>query len=170
MSYGLAQDLLLLWSRHHNERRLDMSTKKALALTGLLLILGAGLALAQEQKQVQVAEKSRNKAQAKFQDLTRNRIRFQDQNGDGINDFQRDHDNDGIPNCQDPDWTPPQDGTGYQNRNGQGGSQAEVGSQRAFRGGQAWSKSSFRRVQKGSGGGVCDGTGPKGTSQRKGRS
>ena len=31
------------------------------------------------------------------------------------NDYQwlRDDDGDGIPNCQDPDYAPPQDGTGY---------------------------------------------------------
>jgi hypothetical protein len=99
-----------------------MSTKKALALTGLLLILGAGLALAQEQKQAAVTERAKNRVQVNWQDRTQNRMRFQDQNGDGINDFRRDYDNDGIPNCQDPDWTRPEDGNGYQNRNGQGGS------------------------------------------------
>jgi hypothetical protein len=67
-----------------------MSQKKALALTGLLLILGAGLASAQEQKQADVTTKARNKAQAAFQDRSQNRMRFQDQNGDGINDFGRD--------------------------------------------------------------------------------
>jgi len=147
-----------------------MSTKKALALTGLLLILGAGLALAQEQKQAAVAEKAKNKVQIQLQDRTRNRMRFQDQNGDGINDFQRDHDSDGIPNCQDPDWIQPEDGTGYKNRFGQGGSQSHSGNHMGFSGGHAWSKSSFRGVQKGLGGGLCDGTGPKGMSRRKGRS
>ena len=41
------------------------------------------------------------------------RLRFVDENGDGINDLFRDHDGDGIPNCQDPDWAPPKDGSGY---------------------------------------------------------
>lgn len=43
---------------------------------------------------------------------------FVDEDGDGINDLARDADNDGIPNCMDPDWVRPQDGTGYQNRHG----------------------------------------------------
>ncbi len=43
---------------------------------------------------------------------------FVDEDGDGINDLARDADNDGIPNCTDPDWTRPQDGTGYMNRFG----------------------------------------------------
>ena len=150
-----------------------MSRKKTLALAGLLLVMGAGLGLAQEQKQTQTAEKTRNEARAMFQDRSQNRMRFQDQNGDGINDVQRDHDNDGIPNCQDPDWTPPEDGTGYKNRfgqGGQGGSQAQIGARKSFHAGRTWTNSSFRNGQRGAGGGVCDGTGPKGKGQRKGRS
>ena len=46
------------------------------------------------------------------------RFGFIDENGDGINDLARDADNDGIPNCMDPDWTAPKDGTGYQNKYG----------------------------------------------------
>ncbi len=30
-----------------------------------------------------------------------------------------DDDGDGIPNCFDPDWYPPEDGSGYKNQNGQ---------------------------------------------------
>jgi hypothetical protein len=151
-------------------RRLDMSTKNALALTGLLLMLGAGSGLAQEQKQAQVTDRVRNKAPIKFQDRSQNRMRFEDQNGDGINDIGRDHDSDGIPNCQDPDWTRPKDGTGYQNRNGQGGSQARLGEPKSFRAGRTWSNMSFRNGQKGLSRGVCEGTGPQGKGPRRGRS
>lgn len=146
-----------------------MIMKKALALTGLLLILGAGLASAQEQKQAQVADKAQNKVQSRFQARDQYRQQFRDQNGDGINDFQRDHDNDGVPNCQDPDWTRPEDGTGYKNRHGQSGSQSRFGNRNGFHGGLDWSNSSFRNGQKGLGGGVCDGTDPKGKGQRRGR-
>ena len=146
-----------------------MSMKKALALTGLLLILGAGLTLAQEQKQAKVAERAKNEVQTKLQDRTQNRMRFQDQNGDGINDLQRDHDNDGIPNCQDPDWTPPQNGTGYKNRFGQGGSHSQFENRNAFRGGGNWPNASFRHGYKGLGGGMCSGTGPKGNRTRRGK-
>ncbi len=34
----------------------------------------------------------------------------------------RDADGDGIPNCLDDDWAPPQDGTGYQDKHGFGSS------------------------------------------------
>lgn len=43
---------------------------------------------------------------------------FIDEDGDGINDLARDADHDGIPNCVDPDWVRPLDGTGYMHRNG----------------------------------------------------
>lgn len=42
---------------------------------------------------------------------------FIDENGDGINDNYRDHDGDGIPNYQDPDWQKPQDGNKNRNVN-----------------------------------------------------
>lgn len=43
---------------------------------------------------------------------------FVDENGDGINDLAPDHDGDGVPNGQDPDWVKnKRDGTGYQHGN-----------------------------------------------------
>ena len=123
-----------------------MSTKKRFWV-GSILILGLGLfisdAFGQTGKQNQVR--------------TRERVRtmFVDENGDGINDMLRDHDNDGIPNCQDPDWTRPQDGSGYKNRFGNGG-------------GHGMNNAAFRGSQGQFGSGVCDGTGPKGKAHRKG--
>ena len=51
---------------------------------------------------------------------------FVDEDGDGIcdncpgicNPDAPDDDGDGIPNCQDDDYTPPQDGSGDQHRGG----------------------------------------------------
>jgi hypothetical protein len=143
-----------------------VSTKKTLALAGMLMILGAGLVMAQEQTQAAEA----NKVQVKIATQTRVRTMFMDQNGDGINDFQRDHDNDGIPNCQDPDWTRPEDGTGYKNQFAKKGPESQFGNRKGSSGSQSWSNSSFRNVQNGLGGGVCDGTGPKGQASRKGKS
>ena len=45
---------------------------------------------------------------------------YYDHNGDGFNDNAPDHDGDGIPNGQDPDWEAPKDGTGYQHKNQKG--------------------------------------------------
>jgi hypothetical protein len=149
-----------------------MSTKKALALAGWFLVLGSGLVMAQEKNQDGAANMVQNKVrvQTKAQPQVQERARFRDQNADGINDFQRDHDNDGIPNCQDPDWKQPGDGTGYKSRFAQNGSPSQTTNRKGFQGGQDWSNSSFRSGLKGLGAGICDGSGPKGSGQRRGRS
>lgn len=68
--------------------------------------------------------------------------------------LSRDADGDGIPNGQDPDWVKPADGTGAK-------AQHKIG-----KGGFRTGATAAGRV---AGAGVCDGTGPKGTAQRKGR-
>jgi hypothetical protein len=167
-----------------NERRLKMSTKKIIALTGAILVLAAGLALAQEKKgdeankvqvknQAQTQSANQLQTQAQARARTRVRTQFIDQNGDGINDLYRDADNDGIPNCQDPDWTRPLDGTGYKGGKGTGQANAAIqaGNGKGFLGNQGFFNQSFRNAQPGSG--ICcpgcDGTGPKGKINRKGR-
>jgi len=159
-----------------------MSTKRMIALTGAFLVLAAGLALAQEKK-AEEANKSQVKTQAQTQvsnqekvqtrAKTRVRTQFIDQNGDGINDLYRDHDNDGVPNCQDPDWTRPQDGTGYKGGKGTGQANAmiQAGNRKGFLGNPGFSNQSFRNAQPGTGTCCpgCDGTGPKGKIVRKGR-
>jgi hypothetical protein len=148
-----------------------MSTKKVLALAGWFLVLGSGLVMAQEKNQDGAANMVQNnvRVQTQAQPRVQERARFMDQNGDGINDFQRDHDNDGIPNCQDPDWTSPEDGTGNKNRFAQNGPQNQTANREGFQGRQGWSNPSFRNGLKGLGTGICDGTGPKGSGQRRGR-
>lgn len=140
-----------------------MSTKHIAALAGILLILGASFSLAQDQNRT--GEK--NRVLAKSQARQQVRTMFMDQNGDGINDRMRDHDNDGIPNGRDPDWNRPEDGTGNKNRNGQQGSESRFGNRKSFQGGGSQSNASFRNGMSGFGGGVCDGTGPKGKANRK---
>ena len=148
-----------------------MSTKKALVIVGSVLVLGAGCVMAQEKTDEGAANKVQNRVrvQTKAQPQVQTRARFMDQNGDGINDFQRDHDGDGLPNCQDPDWTRPGDGTGNKNRVAQNGPQNQGASRKGFQGGQDLSNASFRKGFGGQGGGVCDGSGPKGNGQRRGR-
>ena len=75
---------------------------------------------------------------------------------DGSGDvlLERDHDGDGILNCNDEDWTPPEDGSGY-------GAAGEKGQSLGQGDGEY-----------GSGDGICDGTGPQGNGgqgQGKGR-
>lgn len=161
-----------------------MSSKKMIALAGALLVLAAGLALAQENKadkanQVQVRTRiqtpSGNQAQTQAQARAGARMRtpFVDQNGDGINDFYRDYDNDGVPNCQDPDWARPQDGTGFRGGQGAGRANAGIGAgnRRGFSGNPGFSHRSFRNgpCAIGISRPVCDGTRPKGRIARPGR-
>ena len=99
-----------------------------------------------------VAQTAGNLLQTQTQTRARVRAQFVDQNGDGINDCLRDHDNDGVPNRQDPDWTRPQDGTGMKNQFGR-------------KSGESWGRGSFTGAKGPFGTGVCDGTGPKGMAK-----
>jgi hypothetical protein len=160
--------------------------RKIMAIFGVALLLGVGLGLAQEtekaqtrsenQKQVQTRNEDAQGTQVRMETRVRNRIRFMDEDGDGVNDLARDHDGDGIPNGQDPDWIAPKDGTGYkdpaQTKAKKG--QAETGAQSRLASKAGWSKDSFRSGKSGMSGigagtGVCDGTGPAGKATRKGR-
>ena len=130
---------------------------------GSLMILGAGLIFAAENPQTQ------NTVQQRVATRFQSRIQFVDENGDGICDLARDHDNDGLPNCQDPNWRKPQDGTGYKNMRGNNFSSNQFGSRKGYQGGNSWNNQSFRQNQAGFGSGVCDSTGPKGKGTRGGR-
>ena len=83
---------------------------------------------------------------------------FVDEDGDGINDRMQDADGDGIPNCQDPDWVKPEDGSGN-----------KFGKMNGKRHGQIRPLGEGLRGAgsgQGTGTGECDGTGPKGMSNR----
>ncbi|HNS05616.1 MAG TPA: hypothetical protein PKH53_06400, partial [Candidatus Saccharicenans sp.] len=115
-------------------------------------------------------ERNATQVRTKEQSRPGNRVKtgpyFVDENGDGINDFYRDHDNDGIPNCQDPDWTAPEDGTGYQG-SPQGNQGKMLANKNATRNMTA-SRNSFR-TQTSLTNQLCDGTGPKGKTSRQGK-
>lgn len=146
-----------------------MSMKKVFTVAGSLLILGAGVIFAADQNQVRDRNEVSNDVQSQARKRVQNRLMFVDENGDGICDGFKDHDNDGIPNGQDPDWSKSQDGKGNQNRNGKNNSGNQFGNQNGNRGGNSWNNQSFRQNQTGLGGGVCDNTGPKGNSRRNGK-
>ncbi len=97
---------------------------------------------------------------------------FVDLNGDGFNDNAPDHDGDGIPNGQDPDYIKNAgDGEGYQNgklgeNKGQGMAQnKEMTKSKKFTRLQASTGNMFQKRlgslggMKGNGAGVCDGSG-----------
>jgi hypothetical protein len=133
----------------------------SLALAGILI---AALGLADE------AEKTSVQAQAISQKELVQRFGFIDEDGDGINDLARDSDNDGIPNCLDPDWVSPEAGLGYKNKHGyrrqltkpqnQGGA-----SNFLYQYNYLWN----HNWGGGSGTGVCNNTGPKGRRGRSGK-
>jgi hypothetical protein len=97
------------------------------------------------------------------------RFGFIDEDGDGINDLARDADNDGIPNCMDPDWTRPEDGTGYKNQYGYKHHLAANGQNS---GGANNFNHSYNYLWNnnyggGNGTGVCDNTGSHGNQGHK---
>jgi hypothetical protein len=163
--------------------------RKLTALAVGFLLVGFVFATAQEKTQeksqanAQVktqleakGEAQQNKVQTKSELRHRNRVSFIDENGDGINDLAKDADGDGIPNGQDPDWTKPEDGTGYkeQNRVGQPAAEEMTQGQRSGKVVKSsFGKGSFRQgtmaAGRTTGTGACDGTGPKGTAKKKGR-
>jgi len=97
---------------------------------------------------------------------------FVDLNGDGINDYALDSDGDGIPNCQDPDYVRPLDGSGQKFMNGKSakfshggyGPGGGMGNQ-----GIGPKDGTGYGPGSGTGTGICDGTGPKGKMLRAGR-
>lgn len=163
--------------------------KKMLALMVGFLVLGFAFAAAQDttkeqskaQEQVKAQLKAKgevqqNKVQTKSEFRHRVNRQFIDENGDGINDLAKDADGDGIPNGQDPDWVKPEDGTGYKEQNRVGrpdGTEMTQGQKSGKITKSNFGKGSFRTgtmaAGRATGTGVCDGTGPKGSAQRKGR-
>jgi hypothetical protein len=142
-----------------------MNIKKTLALVGSMMILGFGPVLADESPQKTTRNTFKNRVKLDFQKGPF----FIDEDGDGICDFARDHDNDGIPNRLDSDWDRPQDGSGFKSRNGNNSSN-QSGNKNGFRGENAWKNQSLRQNRRNFGSGICDGTGPKGQSSGKGNS
>ncbi len=107
--------------------------KKMFTIMVGILMVGMLFAAAQDQTATKAQEKAQiktglkakgetqqNKVQAKPEFQHRNRVAFIDENGDGINDRAKDHDGDGVPNGQDPDWAKPGDGTGDKAQNKKG--------------------------------------------------
>lgn len=145
-----------------------MSMRKVLTVFGLVIFLGSGFLAAAGQNQAQGKNQALSKAQIKTMPRMQNRLMFMDENGDGICDSFRDHDNDGIPNGQDPDWMKPKDGTGNQSRFNKNDSSGQNGVKNGFRSANKWSKQAFRRNKGGNGSGVCSLTGSKGNARKGG--
>ncbi|MDZ7289692.1 MAG: hypothetical protein ONB44_10915 [candidate division KSB1 bacterium] len=87
-----------------------------------------------------------------------------------------DDDGDGIPNCDDPDYVKPKDGTGRQFGKTNGGAKFGNGKRGGYGPGDGTGNQGIGPRDgsgygpgNGTGTGVCDGTGPKGKVERRGR-
>ena len=130
-----------------------MKMKKLFSVIGFFLILGGGLGLMAGQQNTN-------------QKPAMSKVFFIDQDGDGICDLAYDHDNDGIPNSQDPDFQRPQDGSGQMKRNAQG---LSFGFHQGGKGGQGMNKNSFRNGAGRFQNGMCSGSGLQGQGNRHGK-
>jgi hypothetical protein len=148
-----------------------MKMKRIFAILGSLIILGVGLGVANQQNpareknQVQEKNEIRNGPKGGEQTALQNRLMFRDENGDGICDSYRDHDNDGIPNGQDPDWSRAKDGKGNQGRFGNKNS----GNKNGIRNGQGGSNKQAFRQSRGNAGMGQSGKGNAKGNSGKGR-
>ena len=152
-----------------------MNMKKYFAVLGSLLIFGAGFGAAfqqnppHEKNKVQEKNKVRNGVTGKDKAPLQNRLMFRDENGDGICDSYRDHDNDGIPNGQDPDWSKAKDGKDNPNRSGNRNSGNKNGVRNGQGGSDKWSSQTFRQSRLKGGKGLCVKNGTRGNSKNGGR-
>ena len=151
-----------------------MNMKKTFAILGSLLILGAGVGAAaqqntsQEKNQRQGRSKVRNGTQGEAKTPLQHRFTFRDENGDGICDSFRDHDSDGIPNGQDPDWSKAENGKGQKSQFGN----KNFGNKHGFQNGQGgnnWRNQSFRQSRTGGGLGECGKDGSRGNMRKGGK-
>ena len=152
-----------------------MSMKRTFAILGSLLILGAGDVIAaqqnpaQKKNQAQERNKAGNTLKGETKSPLQNRLMFRDENGDGICDSSRDHENDGVPNGQDPDWSRGKDGKGNQSRFGNNNLNSKYGIRNGQGGGNNWSNQSFRQSRSGGSKGVCGRAGSQGHLRKGGK-
>jgi hypothetical protein len=152
-----------------------MSVKRIFSIFGFLLIFGVGFGItfqqnpAQEKNQSQEKYRVRNGVKNEERTPLQNRLMFRDENGDGICDSFKDHDNDGIPNGQDPDWPRAKDGKGNQSRYGDKNSDKKHGFKNGQSGRNKWSSRTFRQNRAGAARNVCGRSGLQGNSKKSGR-
>lgn len=152
-----------------------MSMKSTFAILGSLLILGTGVGLAaqqntaQEKNQGQERNKIRNGVQGETKAPPQNRLMFRDENGDGICDSFSDHDKDGIPNGQDPDWARGKVGKGMRGRLENNNSGSMHGIRSGKGGSNTWSNRAFRQTRTGGGKSICGKAGSRGNSRKGGK-
>jgi len=138
-----------------------------------------------QKEQVRLQDKNQNQGTAQNQEQNKviHGAHFVDKNGDGVDDNAPDHDNDGIPNGQDPDYQGAGKGKKQQtfvDNDGDGIADNARGQMKGKAKGQAGygpgdgTGNKGVRPQDGTGygrgaqSGNCDGNGPRGNSKRGG--
>jgi hypothetical protein len=141
-----------------------MNKKKLAAWMGSLLILGLGLSFSAENPQ----KVTRNSFQNTVKSEVKKGPLFVDENGDGICDLARDGNKNGTPNPQKPDWSEQKENKSYQHKNENNGSSDQHQRRFSHREENTWNRQTPRQNRENFGNNVCDGTGPKGGTSRKG--
>ncbi len=134
-------------------------------LFGLVIVAAAYLMYAgtENKTKVQQTTQQRVRVLSQTQATFGNGYGFIDEDGDGINDYARDDDGDGIPNGLDPDYVKPMDGTGRKLAYGRNGERGHRGAGS----GLCTDCGEFNHNYGGNNGtGVCDGNGPHGNAGR----
>ncbi len=130
-----------------------------LLLFGFALVLISYFVYAGTKNTVKIATQQQTRVLA--QNRISNTFGFIDEDGDGINDYARDDDGDGIPNGLDPDYVKPMDGTGRKLAYGKNGERGHRGARSGLR----TDCNEFNHNWGGNNGtGVCDGKGPHGNT------
>jgi hypothetical protein len=141
-----------------------MNKKKWMVWMGSFLILGLGLAFSADSPQKAARNSFQNTVKSGF----KNGPLFVDENNDGICDLARDGNKNGTPNSQNPDWSKQKENKGYQHKNENNASSDQNQNRFSHREENTWNRQSPKQNRENFGNNVCDETGPKGRTFRKG--
>ena len=141
-----------------------MNKKKLTVWMGSLLILGLGLAFSADNPQ----KVTRNTFQNTVKSELKKGPLFVDEDGNGICDLARDGQQQGTPNPQKPEWSEQKENKNYQHQNENNASSDQYQKRFSHREENTWNRQSPRENRENFGNGVCDETGPKGRSSKKG--
>jgi len=141
-----------------------MNKKKLTVWMGSLLILGLGLAFSADNPQ----KVTRNTFQNTVKSGLKKGPLFVDEDGNGICDLARNGQQQGTPNPQKPEWSEQKENKNYQHQNENNASSDQYQKRFSHREENTWNRQSPRENRENFGNGVCDETGPKGRSSKKG--
>lgn len=130
---------------------------------GLFLILGVGLAFSADNPQEATRNSFKNTVISEYKPGPF----FVDEDGDGICDHQRQQGYLGVPEGEKPEWSQRKDGSSFQNKNQNNGTDDQFQNRFSHREENRWNRQSARQSRASFGTGDCNGTGPLGNTTRK---